>query len=153
LRRQLQPDHTLLPALQRQKSRPSSRMKRASTIWCTSEAPSLGIAARAVELDRHVGGVVQGVGDVELRHRDLLARAVALVELPGGAHHQQPADLDVVRDRAELHLHALAVGQLDAEAFALLDIRVLDLLAAGGAAAPAHAVGEPRRPEPDLGGA
>ena len=64
--------HTLFPALQVQKSRPSSRMKRASTIMCTSVAPStrragaggaidpfqhrvLGIAARAVELDRDVG--------------------------------------------------------------------------------------------------
>ena len=39
--------HTRLPALQRQKSRPSSRMKRASTIWCTSEAPSTRRAWRA----------------------------------------------------------------------------------------------------------
>ncbi len=39
--------HTLLPALQCQKSRPSSRMKRASTILCTSEAPSTRRAWRA----------------------------------------------------------------------------------------------------------
>jgi len=32
--------HTRLPALQLQKSRPSSCMKRASTMLCTSEAPS-----------------------------------------------------------------------------------------------------------------
>jgi hypothetical protein len=39
--------HTLLPALQLQKSRPSSRRKRASTMLCTSEAPSTMRAARA----------------------------------------------------------------------------------------------------------
>jgi hypothetical protein len=37
----------LLPALQLQKSRPSSRRKRASTMLCTSEAPSTRRAARA----------------------------------------------------------------------------------------------------------
>src|SRR5262249_21276424 len=39
--------HTLFPALQLQKSRPSSRMKRASTMLCTSEAPSTSRAWRA----------------------------------------------------------------------------------------------------------
>ena len=38
---------TLLPALQVQKSRPSSRRKRASTMLCTSDAPSTSRAARA----------------------------------------------------------------------------------------------------------
>ena len=37
----------LFPALQRQKSRPSSRMKRASTMLCTSDAPSTRRACRA----------------------------------------------------------------------------------------------------------
>lgn len=39
--------HTLFPALQLQKSRPSSRRKRARTMLCTSEAPSTKRAARA----------------------------------------------------------------------------------------------------------
>jgi tripartite-type tricarboxylate transporter receptor subunit TctC len=39
--------HTRLPALQLQKSRPSSRRKRASTMLCTSDAPSTRRAARA----------------------------------------------------------------------------------------------------------
>src|SRR6185436_20589453 len=38
---------TRLPALQLQKSRPSSRMNFASTILCTSSAPSTSRAARA----------------------------------------------------------------------------------------------------------
>src|SRR3954451_9340932 len=43
----------------------------------------LGIAARTVELDRNIGGLMQSVGDVHLRHGDLLARALTLIELPG----------------------------------------------------------------------
>jgi len=39
--------HTRLPALQVQKSRPSSSRKRASTMLCTSEAPSTSRAWRA----------------------------------------------------------------------------------------------------------
>ena len=39
--------YTRLPALQLQKSRPSSRMNFASTILCTSSAPSTRRAARA----------------------------------------------------------------------------------------------------------
>src|SRR5229473_2141564 len=111
----------------------------------------LGIAARAVELDRDVGGLVQRVGDVHLGHRHLLARAVALVELPGRVHHQEPPDLDAVRHLAELDLHALAVGEPDAKALALGDVGLRDLHRALGEPEPAHAVGEPRRPEPDLG--
>ena len=45
------PPHTLFPALQLQKSRPSSRMKRASTMLCTSEAPSTSRAAAADKPD------------------------------------------------------------------------------------------------------
>ena len=40
-------NYTLFPALHVQKSRPSSRRKRASTMLCTSEAPSTRRAARA----------------------------------------------------------------------------------------------------------
>src|SRR5215471_21377982 len=40
----------------------------------------LGIAARAIELDRGVGGVMQRVGHMHLGHRHFLAGAVALIE-------------------------------------------------------------------------
>src|SRR5262245_43559961 len=113
----------------------------------------LGIAARTVELDRDVGGLVQRVGDVHLGHGDFLARAVALVELPGRVHHEEPSDLDAVRHLAELDLHALAVGEPHSEAFALRHVGLRDLHRALGEAEPAHAMGEPRRPEPDLGDA
>src|SRR5262249_29178469 len=86
-------------------------------------------------------------------HRHSLAGAVALIEQPGRVHHQQPSDLDAVRDVAELDLHALAVGEPDAETLALVDISLRDLAAALGEPEPAHAMGEPRRPEPDLGDA
>ena len=56
----------------------------------------------------------------------------------------------LVRDVAEHELHALAIGELDAETLALGDIGLRDLAAALGEAEPAHAVREPRRPEPDL---
>jgi hypothetical protein len=46
-RRDERANYTRFPALQRQKSRPSSRMKRASTMLCTSDAPSTSRAARA----------------------------------------------------------------------------------------------------------
>ena len=62
---------------------------------------------------------MQRVGDVHLGHRHLLAGAVALVELPGGVHGEEPPDLDRMRDLAELDLHALAVGEADAEAHSL----------------------------------
>src|SRR5215475_9378091 len=39
----------------------------------------LGIAARAVELNADVGGLMQRVGDVHLGHGDFLARAIALI--------------------------------------------------------------------------
>src|ERR1700722_7141393 len=113
-------------------------MNFASTILCTSSAPSprrappggaggavdpfgdgvLGIAARAVELDGDVGGLVQRVGAVQFRHRHFLAGEIALIELPPRMHGQQPADVDVVADLAELHLHALTVGKLYAKALA-----------------------------------
>src|SRR5262249_50398780 len=77
----------------------------------------------------------------------------ALIEQPRRVHHQQPANLDAVRDVAELDLHALAIGKLDAETFALVHIGLRDLAAALGEPEPTHAMGEPRRPEPDLGDA
>src|SRR3569833_2944034 len=55
-----------------------------------------------------------------------------------------------MRDLAERDLHALPVGELDADALAALDIVLRDLHAALGDAAPAHAVREPRGAEPDL---
>src|SRR5262249_12502649 len=113
----------------------------------------LGIAARAVELDGDVGGVVQRIGDVHLGHGDFLAGAVALVELPCRVQGELPADLDLVGDLAELDLHALAVRELDAETLAPADILLRDLETALRPAEPAHAVGEARRPEPDLGDA
>ena len=93
---------------------------------------------------------MQRVGDLHLGHRHFLARARAGIEQPGGMHHQQAADLDLLRHLAELDLHALAVGEPDAEALALLDIGLRDLHAALGEAEPAHAMRQPRRSEPDL---
>src|SRR3984957_12239817 len=95
----------------------------------------------------------QGVGDVNLGHRHLLAGMVALIELPGGVHGQQAADLDLLGDLAELDLDALAVRELDAEALAIVHIGLGDLHAALGLPEPAHAVGEPRRTETHLGDA
>src|SRR5262249_41408091 len=113
----------------------------------------LGIAAGAVELDGDVGRLVQRVGDLHLGHRHFLAGAVALVELPRRVHGEQPPDLDLVRHLTELDLHALAVGEPDAEPLAPRHVSLGDLDAALGPAEPAHAVGEPRRPQPDLGDA
>src|SRR3954453_6528977 len=96
---------------------------------------------------------MQGVGDVYFGHGDFFARTVALIELPGRVHDQQPPDLDLVRGLAKLDLHALAVGQSDAEAFAFPHVTLGDLHAALGPPEPAHARGEARRPEPDLGDA
>ena len=111
----------------------------------------LGIAAGTIELDRDVGRAMQGVGHVHLGHGDFLSRVIALVKLPGGMHHQQPPDLDLMRDLAEVDLHALAVGEPHSKAFALSDVGLRDLHRALGQPEPAHAVGEPRGPEPDLG--
>ena len=72
----------------------------------------LRVAARAVQLDRGVDGLVQHVGDRDFRHRDFLAREVAAVELVRRAHDEQPPDLDLHRGVAEQPLHALAVGEL-----------------------------------------
>src|SRR5215813_6269382 len=47
----------------------------------------LGIAARAVELNRDIGRLMQRIGDVKLGHGDFLARTVALIELPSRVHH------------------------------------------------------------------
>src|SRR5437762_14136989 len=68
-----------------------------------------GIAARAVKLDGDVGREMQRVGDMNLGHGNFLAGAVALIELPGGVHGEQPPDLDLMRNLAELDLHAFAV--------------------------------------------
>src|SRR5262249_28950194 len=85
-----------------------------------------------------------------LGHGHFLARAVALVELPGRVHGEQAPDLDLVRHLAELDLHALAVGEPDAETFAPRHVVLRDLHAALRPAEPAHAVGQARRAEPDL---
>ena len=90
----------------------SNKRRRAAVAVDPFQDGVLGIAARAVELDRHVGGLVQRVGDLHLRHRDFLARAIALVELPGRVHGEQAADLDLVRHLAEFDLNALALIQL-----------------------------------------
>ena len=58
--------------------------------------------------------------------------------------------MNVVADLAELHLHAFAVGELDAETFAAADIVLRDFDAALGPAEPAHAMRQPRRTKPDL---
>src|SRR5215470_11437736 len=58
-----------------------------------------------------------------------------------------------MRDVAELDLHAFAIGEPDAETFALVHIGLRDLAAALGEPRPAHAMGKPRRSEPDLGDA
>ena len=87
---------------------------------------------------------------MHFRHRDFLAGAVAVVELPGRVHGEQAPDLDLLRHLAELDLHAFAVGELDAEAFAVVDVVLRDLHAALGLPEPAHAMRQPRRAEPDL---
>jgi len=65
-------------------------------------------------------------------------------------HGEKPSDVDVVADLAELHLHALAVGELDAETLAAIDVLLRDLHAALRPAEPAHAMGQPRRAKPHL---
>src|SRR3546814_8521594 len=70
---------------------------------------------------------VQDIGDLDLGHRYFLAREIAAVELACGMHHHQPADGDAHRRLAEHPLHALAVGQLDAEALPLPDVIGRDL--------------------------
>src|SRR3984893_1899741 len=111
----------------------------------------LRVAARAVELDCYIRGLVQGVGDLDFGHRHLLAGAVALVELPGGVHDKKAPDLDPLRHLAKLDLHAFALGKLDAEAFALAHIALCNLHAALGEAEPAHAMREACQPETYLG--
>src|SRR5262245_49253526 len=62
-------------------------------------------------------------------------------------HGEKPPDLNLVRHLAELDLHALAVGELDAESLAAVHVVLGDLHAALGKPEPAHAMGEPRRTE------
>src|ERR1700736_5152289 len=87
---------------------------------------------------------------MHLGHGDFFARAVAVIELPGSMHGQQPAYLNTLCDLAELNLHAFTVRKLDAETFALVHVVLCDLHAALGKPEPAHAVRQPRRAEPDL---
>ena len=82
----------------------------------------LGIASRAVDLNGRIGGLVEQVGDMDLGHRNLLARKGSLVERPRGLHHQQAADLDLHCQIAEHQLDAFAVDQFLTEAFASLGI-------------------------------
>src|SRR5262249_57871735 len=77
----------------------------------------------------------------------------ALVELPGACHPRRPPDLDLFRPPPELDLHALAIAEPHPEAFAAGHIGLRDLHRALGESEPAHAMGEPRGPEPDLGDA
>src|SRR5262249_36205953 len=109
-----------------------------------------GVAARAVELNGDVGRPMQRVGDVHLRHGNFLARVIALIELPGGMHHQETPDLDLLRHLAEFDLPALAVAKAHAKAFTLGDIVRRDLHRALGETEPAHTVCEPRGAESDL---
>ena len=82
---------------------------------------------------------------MHLGHRHLLAGEAALVERPGGLHHQQAADLDPHGEVAQHQLDALPVGQPDPEAVPLGRVGPGDLDAALRQAEPAHAVGQPRR--------
>ena len=65
-------------------------------------------------------------------------------------HGEQAPDLDLVRNFTQFDLHALAVGELDAEAFAVLHIILRDLHAALGEAEPAHAMRQARGAKPHL---
>jgi len=61
--------------------------------------------------------VYSQTGDEDFFDRFKVAIAIPLSDRAARlALEQQPPDLDTVRDLAELDLHALAVGELDAEA-------------------------------------
>src|SRR5207237_9664389 len=87
---------------------------------------------------------------MHLGHGDFFARAIAAIELPGGMHGQEAADLNTLRDLAELNLHAFTVRKLDAETFAFGDVVLSNLHATLGKPEPPHAVRQSRRTEPDL---
>src|SRR5262249_7976806 len=65
-------------------------------------------------------------------------------------HGEQPTDLNLLRHFAKLDLHAFPIAQLHAEALALRNVGLRDFHAAFRLAKPAHAMGQPRGPEPDL---
>ncbi len=56
----------------------------------------------------------------------------------------------MLRDFAKLDLHTFAIGELDAEPLALVDVILRDFEAALGEAEPSHAMGEARRTQSDL---
>src|SRR6266566_557887 len=87
---------------------------------------------------------------MHLGHGDFFARAIAAIELPGSMHGQQSADLNTLRDLAELNLHAFTIRKLDAETFAFGDVVLGDLHATLGKPEPPHAVRQSRWTEPDL---
>ena len=103
------------------------------------------------ELDGGVDRLVEHVRDRDLRHRHLLAREVALVELPGRVHGEKTPDVNVHRGFAHHPLHPLVLGKGEAEALALLHVLRGDLEGPLGEPEPAHAVGEAGGPEADLG--
>ena len=91
--------------------------------------------------------LLQRVGHMDFRHRHFLLRLAALIDEPGGMHGEKPADVNVARRIAEHELHRLALGELRPEGLPLSDVALRLLQAPLGKPEPAHAMGEPRRPQ------
>src|SRR3990167_4034474 len=134
-------------------ARPIENPRRAGVAIDPLEHRIGRIAPRTAELDRRIGRLVEEIGNEDLGHRDFLLRPVALVELPGGMHHQKPPVRDLGGDLAEPDLHRFAGSEANPETLANRDVVSGNFEAALGEPQPAHAVGETRRTEPDLGDA
>src|SRR5690606_4350625 len=109
------------------------------------------IAAGAAQLDRRIDCLVQSIGNGHLCHRHLLAGEVAGVQLPGGVHGKQAADLDIHGSAAQHPLYAFTLCELEAERLAFHYTGSRDLEGTLGQPQPAHAVGQACGAQANLG--
>ena len=110
----------------------------------------LGIAPRAVQLDRRGNRLVQNIRDPDLGHGDLFLRAIPGIQLGRGLHGQQTSDLDIHRRITQHPLDAFMLGQCRAKILTGLHIVEAFLQRPLRHAQPAHAMGQPCHPQSDL---
>src|SRR4051812_27361668 len=86
------------------------------------DAVLLHVAGAAVDLDALVGDLDRDARRVELGHRDLAHRVVALAEAPRGGVHELAGRLDLRRHLGELVARHLELPDLTAERGALCGV-------------------------------
>src|SRR5262245_34886188 len=87
---------------------------------------------------------------MNLGYRNFLLRLAALIHEPSRMHGKEPANVKVARYIAKHELHGFPVRKLCSEGFSLSHVALSLFQAALCEPQPPHAMGEPRRPEPDL---